>query len=165
MENNVKRNMFIENATISCRNFSGRVDEYNTKGERNFLLNLTDEQAEEMIERGWNVKQWPARDGEEKGGYFIRVALRFDPYPPSVFLLNGKKKIRLTEETIDQLDWTEIETLDIMLTSYRWTHMNRSGIKVVVKSMMVTPIMDEMAAKYAYLDYPEEDATDSDAPF
>lgn len=149
--------LVVEDATIIKRNFSGKKEQFNNEGNRYFLLKLDDDLAKELIDEGWNVKKLPPRDNEDDGMYILTVTVRFDKVPPSVFLIRPsmkKKKIRLDEDTVNQLDWTEISTVDVAISSNRWEMNGKTGIKAYLKSIYVTVVEDEFASKY---DFDDED--------
>ena len=54
-----KSKIVMENARLIFRNFEGREEKYNRKGDRNFGLVIEDvEVAEQLIADGWNVKNF-----------------------------------------------------------------------------------------------------------
>lgn len=137
------------NAQLAFRNFSGEKSEINKVGERNFCLVITDtDVAETMKEEGWNIKQFKPRDEDEIPNHYLPVAVRFDIKPPKVFKISGTRKTRLDEEAVGSLDFDEFENVDITVTPSNWTVRGNSGIKAYLKTMYVTLVQDELAAKY-----------------
>jgi hypothetical protein len=55
----------------------------------------------------------------------------------------------LDENSIETLDWAEIEKADLIVTPYAWTVGAKSGIKAYLKSLYVTVVEDELELKYA----------------
>ena len=156
-------NIAIEGATIRCRNFSGREDKFNPKGRRNFLCVIDDpELVDKLKNDGWNIKQFASRNDEE-GDYYIPVSVSYKVAPPSIFLVTRKKKIRLDEETVSQLDWTEMENVDLIISPSRWEVNGRSGIKAYLKSMYVTVVEDCFSDKYR--DCEDDIPDDDECPF
>lgn len=172
--------LLIENARTGFHNFSGAESQYNKSGDRNFVVFLEDEEAERLSAQGWNIK-FPVQDPEKeyKRQPFLPVSLRFDKFPPSVWMKTGDKMTRLTENTIGSLDRAVIEYIDLNINPSYWEIQKKggvdSGIKAYVKKMIVVIQMDVFDQKYGHLmyDQPEDNnATDfpvdiglDDAPF
>ena len=49
----------LEGAIIKFKNFTGEQRQYNPAGQRNFVLLLPDELAQQLAVEGWNVKWKP----------------------------------------------------------------------------------------------------------
>jgi len=168
----VNENIKIENARLLFRNFAGKESKYNREGNRNFCVYIDDkEEALKLIEDGWNVKVFAPRNerGNEEGDeirYYIQVSVRFDFNPPNIYMLTRKKKVKITEDTVDSLDYAEIKNVDLIIRPYNWviqegTKNEKSGVKAYLKSMYITIEEDEFADKYADENY----ETNSDLPF
>ncbi len=162
MKKKFVKNVTLENARIlpgQFKNFSGEKDKYNPQGRREFCIVLDTETADALVEEGWNVKQLDPRDDDEAPTPYIKACIRFDNIPPTIYMVTGKnnKKTLLTEETIGNLDYVQIEYADIILSPYCWEMETKdgvnSGIKAYVKTMYVKVEEDDLAAKYA--DYDE----------
>lgn len=125
----------FEDATILFKNFSGRPTKYKKEGGlRSFALVLTEEQAEELEQRGYPIKRLRPREEGEIGDPYIRVTARFSNFPPKVYLVcNGKKRL-LDEETIGELDTLDIDSWDVIVTPYYWK--DEDGVIQGVKPML-----------------------------
>lgn len=160
-------NLNIANARIFSRNFSGNTSEYNRSGTRQFCVAIDDpEQAQMLMEDGWNVKARKPRSDDEEPGYYLPVAVQFNPYPPTVYMItkiddgseNGRrKKTLLTEKSIANLDGADILNVDLVIRPRVWvtnegTNYEKSGIKAYLKAGYFTIEQDAFAAKYSDLD-------------
>lgn len=143
-------NLTLEGAKITCRNFSGKESRYNKAGDRNFLVLIDPDMVNDLRADGWNVKQFkPNPERDEEPSYYIQVKVSYKFGAPNIFLLTRNKKIRVTEETVNQLDWTEIASCAMTLSPSYWEMNGRSGVAAYLKSLYVEVIEDELAAKYA----------------
>ena len=156
-------NLFIENAELIFRNFSGKETKFNPEGNRNFCILLNPADGDNLADAGWNVKYLKPRDEDEDPRPYIKASVRFDKFPPKIVLICGKTKKTLDEKTINILDWADIENVDVEISPHNYSVSGRSGIKAYVRNMYVTIAEDKFAAKYA--DIEEEENFDDEVPF
>ena len=109
MSNERIPNLSVENARIFFRNFAGKEKKFNPAGKRNFCLALDDDTAERLADQGWNVKTLPPREPDDDPRPYLQVDVRFENYPPNIYVICGGKKTKLDEDTVSSLDWAEIE--------------------------------------------------------
>lgn len=128
----------LDNARIIWRNFAGAQKRYNAEGLRNFHVVLDEETAELLKADEWNVKAHKGREEGEPDWYTLKVAVRFDNYPPSIILKNGKVRTNLNETMLDILDWAEITDLKLMINGSRYSTPNKSGVKAYLSRMIVS---------------------------
>lgn len=152
-----EKTLNIENAHIMFKNFSGKGDQFNRAGDRNFCVRIDDpDVARQLRNEGWNVKQLRPRDDDEEGTYYLQVKVSYKVIPPKVYMIAGKKKTLLDEEAINTLDFAEINTSDLIITPYNWEINGKKGVKAYLKTAYVTIEQDAFAAKYAEEEAPEE---------
>lgn len=148
----------MENARLIFRNFEGREEKYNRKGDRNFGLIIEDaEVAEQLLEDGWNIKELTPKNNDNYDDtpeviYWLPVTVRFDNVPPKVMLVTRRKKTRLNEDNINTIDYANIAKVDLTVTPYDWEVNGKSGTKAYLQTMYVTINEDEFADKYADLE-------------
>ena len=148
----------IENAKIRYANFSGRETEFNNLGNRNFCVDIEDEElAKQMIEEGWNIRTRENADGDVT--YYTQIKVNFREWDQPVIRLitvNADDEIvadvALQEEEIGMLDnpSLEIRNIDLIINPSHWTSRNgkMSGIKGYLRKAYVTIVEDPFEHKY-----------------
>jgi hypothetical protein len=153
-----KSNIVMENARLIFRNFEGREEKYNRKGDRNFGLIIEDhEVAQQLAEDGWNIKELTPKNNDDYDDtpeviYWLPVTVRFDNVPPKVMLVTRRKKTRLNEDNINTVDYANIAKVDLTVTPYDWEVNGKSGTKAYLQTAYITINEDEFADKYADLE-------------
>lgn len=148
----------MENARLIFRNFEGREEKYNRKGDRNFGLIIEDpEVAQQLAEDGWNIKELTPKNNDDYDDtpeviYWLPVTVRFDNVPPKVMLVTRHKKTRLNEDNINTVDYANIAKVDLTVTPYDWEVNGKSGTKAYLQTAYITINEDEFADKYADLE-------------
>ena len=157
------RNLRINDAEIMYKNFSGKVSKYNPNGNRSVTIVVpTQEIAERLLDEGWNVKtKYVASDPDADPKYILELKIKYDPYPPEIYMvmMDSKKKVLLDEETVGNLDRSEIINADIIVRPSHWSVNGRNGVAGYVKKMFVVVEEDDFDKKYDFDEPIEEDET------
>lgn len=169
-----KSQVTFEGAEIGFRNFEGREGMYNKEGDRSFAIFISNEDAVELENLGWNIK-WPKeRDHtqyEDTRRPFLTVSVAFDPIPVKAYQVTVLKtrdelinlgraedantvdgslttSTMLGPDTIGMLDWAELSNVDLVVRPYNWSVSGKSGIKAYLKTGFFQLMVDDIAKKY-----------------
>ena len=138
----------IDDARIVYRNFSGTGSKFNREGDRNFAVVIPDQDmADELVNRGWNVKIKPPRDEDDSPFMFLPVKIKFNERGPKVYLQSGEKTVELDEEGIDCLDDVDILGVDLDIRPYDWEVNGKQGRTAYLQSIHVVQEIDRFAAR------------------
>ena len=157
--------LVIDNARLIFKNFSGKGDNYNREGDRNFAIIIDDPNAaEDLADAGWNVRPLVSKDPDEEPTHYIKVKVSFKVRAPKVRLLSNHKQVFLNENTISSLDFAKIEECGVVISPYMWEVNGKRGISAYLDSMYAKIEDDPFADKYAdYADAPDDGS--NDCPF
>lgn len=152
-------NIKLENAQLIRKNFRGEKKDFNEEGNRNFGVIIRDEElVAHLIEDGWNIKRLRPRpdDPDQYAPAWLPVKVKFGKIPPTVVLITSRGKMCLDEETIGQLDWTRMKSVDLIIRPYNYSAAGgkRFGITAYLKALYVVVDEDDDFA-YKYLDVPD----------
>ena len=137
-----------DDARIVYRNFSGTGSKFNREGDRNFAVVIPDQDmADELVNRGWNVKIKPPRDEDDAPFMFLPVKIKFNERGPKVYLQSGEKTVELDEEGIDCLDDVDILGVDLDIRPYDWEVNGKQGRTAYLQSIHVVQEIDRFAAR------------------
>lgn len=144
----------MEGARLVFRNFSGKETEYNDEGNRKFGLVIYPEDVEQLREDGWNVKSYRGADSDpdDEPLYYLPVKVKYGKIPPIITMITSRGKMRLEEEDVNQLDWTIMKHVDIVVRPYHYPPMPGrpdGGISAYLKSLYVEIEEDDFDQKYA----------------
>jgi len=149
------RNIIIEDARIIFRNFSGKSSQCNPTGKRSFALVLTQDEADQFTKDGWNVKYLKPREPGDESTPYLNVNVKYSKdnpeRDPDIYLVTGRKKTLMNEDTVGTLDYAEITNVDLVVTPYRWNMQGREGVAAYLKKMYVS-IEEDFGGKYDFGD-------------
>lgn len=154
----VNGDLSIENAVILWTNFEGRPTKFGGEGKRTFNLALSEDMAEELSVEGWNVRCKDPREEGDDPLYYTEIVVNMEcKYPPKVVVysdFNGNKKaVRMTEETIKELDRIDIDNVDLIIHPFEH---NRGEYKYkgYANAIHVTQaVTNDFGGKYADYEY------------
>lgn len=154
----------IDDARICFRNFRGEESMYNAKGNRSFSLVIPNEEMAEALMNdknefgvGWNVKIKAPREAGEAPFIHLPIKVKYtDRSQPRVYLISGKNRIELDEETIGMLDDIDIRSVDLDIRPYDGEGRFGPHRTAYLQSIYVTQEIDRFAQRFAAEEYPEE---------
>lgn len=145
----------LQNVRINFRNFAGREAKFNAKGDRNFVIFLDQEVADELSSLGWTVKQLDARNEDEAPQAFIKVKVKYSEFakPPRIVMITSRGRTNLDESMLDILDWVDIDNVDVIFRAHEGNMNGRDFVTAYAQAVYITIHEDELERKYA--DVPE----------
>lgn len=150
--------IIIEGARIKFKNFAGDARQYNPAGQRNFVLCLPDELAQQLTAEGWNVKWKPGRHPEDPDEAQLVVKVKYNESgddhsrDPIAYLIQGRRKIALDGRTVATLDRLAPLNIDLVVRPYVWDINGNVGITAYLDEIYYTAV-EGLSSKYA--DYEE----------
>jgi|SRR5580765_1247389 hypothetical protein len=148
------KTFMVEDAPIIFRNFAGKEGQYNREGDRNFAVILPNEIAVQMLNDGWNVRYLESREEGDEDTPYISVSVNFKNRPPRVVLLTSTSRTQLDEDSVEILDWADIQTADLIARGYDWDVNGKTGTKAYLQSLFVTIEEDALERKYSINENP-----------
>lgn len=146
-------NLVIRDAKLFFRNFEGREQQFNAKGDRNFGVFIDPDIAKQLLADGWNIKTTKEDEDGNPGKPFLKVKVRYGEYPPNVILVTSNNKTKLDEEDVKLIDRMDIDRADLIITPYSYNFNGRSGVSAYLKTGYFVQALDEFADLYG--DIPE----------
>lgn len=155
----------IDDARLCFRNFSGKGDMYNDEGDRNFSVIIPNEEIAEALQNdtnrygaGWNVKiRLPKVEGEAPFRHLPVKVKYTERSGPRIYLVSGKNRVELNEETIGMLDDIDIKSVDLDIRPFDGEGRFGPFRAAYLQSMYITQNVDRFAARFAEEEYPTED--------
>lgn len=147
----------IDDARIIYRNLRGEGSKFNREGDRNFALLIPSQEiADELIERGWNVKIKPPREEGEDPFMYLPVKVKFNGNGPHIYVQSGRATNRLDEEEVGEIDDLDISSVNLDIRPYEWEVNGKTGRTAYLQSMLVVQNIDRFAAMLAEQESPRE---------
>lgn len=145
----------IDDARIMYKNLSGKPSQYNRAGDRDFSVVIPNEElADQLVDAGWNVKVKEFEDGGKL--MYLKVKVKFNDRGPVIYLKSGMNQIRLDEETVGQIDYMDIASVDMDIRPYDWEVRGEIGRTAYLSAMRVTQNVDRFATRFAEEEFPRD---------
>lgn len=139
----------IDDALITYRNFSGAPSKFNREGDRNFAVIIeTEDDANLLIEDGWNVRIKPPREDGDTPFMYLPVKIKFNDRGPRIQLESGSAINRLDEETVECLDNIDIASVDLDIRPYDWNVNGKTGRTAYLQAIHVRQVYDRFQDRY-----------------
>lgn len=123
--NGKPENLVMKNVTrMRFKNFSGKATQKNNEGNRNFSIIIPEDLAQQLNEEGWNVRY---REIDDQWLLKVHVSYQYKKPDIKTITTNSKVVTRITERTVDQLDWASIESYDVNIEASNKTYLNGEG--------------------------------------
>ncbi len=149
IRNGARGVLLVDDARIIFRNFAGAQTKFNREGDRNFALVIDNqEDADRLIEDGWNIKIKPPRDEDDTALMFLPVKIKFNERGPKVYLTTGTKMVELDEDSVECLDNIDIAAVDLDIRPFDWEVNGKTGRSAYLEKIHVTQEVDRFKARY-----------------
>lgn len=142
-------NLTIENARIFFKDFSA-AGPYAGGTKRTFCVEIPEDMVEALEKDGWNLKSRESRTDPDALTHYLKVEVSYRARPPKIICIPNltRRKVFITEQTVDSLDYVEILNVDLTINPYVWEVNGNSGVKAYLGTMYVTIAEDPLDAKY-----------------
>lgn len=155
--NNEKKIISIEDTRFIFKtNFSGdpERDSYGNDARKANIIIPDEEQALELRDAGFNVKQTKPREGDEENyipRYFVSITANYDSeWPPKIYLVSGNAApVALDESSVGIIDKVYVTNVNVVLNVYQNKRTGKSSL--YIKTMYVEQDIDSdpFASRYA----------------
>lgn len=140
--------LLVDDARIMFENFAGAASMYNRAGDRNFCLVIeTEEQADELTRRGWNVTVKPPREEGRAPLMFMKVKVKFTGWGPNIDLVTGDAVNRLDEETVKRLDRIQLDHVNMDIRAFDWETAGKTGRTAYLNAMEAVQRVNRFEAR------------------
>lgn len=138
-------------------NFSGDParDSFGSDARKANIIIPTREQAMELLEAGFNVKETKPKPGSEEDfvpTYFVSVSINYDTkWPPNIYLVSGNAEPKLLNaNTVGNIDSCRVKNVNVVLNPYYNQRTRRNSL--YVRTMYVEQDLetDPYASRYQW---------------
>lgn len=148
--------ILFHSCRIVYRNLSGRIDEYNERGDRSFAIVIEDpELADKLEEDGWRIKRKPPREEGDPDFVTLKVFVKYDYRPPKIYIQSGDVKTLLNEDQLNEVDFADITDVKVSVTPYRGKNSRDGKWTAYCRTMIVFVEEEDFA----------DDFDDDEVPF
>lgn len=156
--NKTRETLTIRDAQIIFRNFSGNPTKFKPEGgERTFSLMLDEGLAEDLRNRGWNIKALKNLDDDNADPMFqLPVAVSYKRKPPRIYMVTGDgerlplRKTLMPEDMLYMMDQLDLAACHMVVAGSDWENaMGHTGKKAYPQSFFGHVQLDELEAEYA----------------
>lgn len=151
-----RQSITLMNRRILFKNFEGVKAKFNAEGARNFCVILDQEEAQQFIKMGLNVKFLPQREDDDAPTPYLKIKVNWSGKPPSVIQVTSGGRTRLDKDSSKILDWAELTNVDLIFNTNYWEVDDKTGYTCYLSSIYATLYENELDLKYA--DVPESGA-------
>lgn len=149
----------LENVRLCCRNFAGT--KFGKSATRSFGVLIDEELAHRLEEDGWTAVKWfdgNPDDPQDKPRPWLSIKFKYGidtrtgrKTGPNIVLIRSCGKKRLTEETVDQLDWSLIKKAQVIAHPFAYPakNGNPAGISCWLDALYVEVEEDDFELMYA----------------
>jgi hypothetical protein len=148
-------NIYIENAKLYFRNFSGGPDKYNPNGGiRYFGVIIDEDKVEPLRAEGWKIKD--SKPSEVDGSFvsYLKVKVVYGKRSPSILLINGSNqddKNVLNENTVNILDCIRIQQAKLNIRPYKYNYSGLQGVSARLESAAFIIVPDPITEEYGMI--------------
>lgn len=139
----------IEDANIIkyMKNFSG--DKWGENGQRYFNVKISEDAVDEFIERGLKVNYTKPYNNGDIAEPYIKIIISFAGFSePDIYKISGRKKERMTIETVEQLDRELITKADITFHLGEWERGGNKGVSAYLDEGYFEVFQSRLREKY-----------------
>ena len=153
-----RNRLVIEDAVLYRSNFSGTEQRdintgrvLNGEGNKNFCIELPDEEAEKLADEGWNIKIRAPREEGEKPIYYLKVNVSYRFYEPDIRTYVNGVETFIHEDTVHLIDDMDIISMDVIINP-----ASEEGRNPFLYELRLVVSPRPFDAKYAAMQHPEE---------